>query len=231
MKQFLKLFGAMGIWIALIGAVIQSGASTDIATVDPARKALRVATEANEALGHYSVYSTVTTGIATPGASIELFQFRNSTTTKVLIERITVQTVLTVAITTGQEVGIEVAKAVSWSAQGTGGTVVGPAFLERRDSMPTSAMASGDIRVATTAGLGAGTKSFVAIQYGCAFQFNAFTVGNTSQVCDSMETRDNKYPMFVLDQNEGFAVRNTVVWATGTGKWFIAVQWRELTTY
>jgi len=46
-----------------------------------------------------------------------------------------------------------------------------------------------------------------------------------------METRDNKYSLLVLDQNEGFVLRNVIAFATGTGKWTVNVQWREATAY
>ena len=55
---------------------------------------------------------------------------------------------------------IDVIKSTAWTAAGTGGTAVTlSAGNKMRTSMGSSLVASGDMRIATTAALGAGTKT------------------------------------------------------------------------
>jgi hypothetical protein len=143
----------MGFFQKILGAD-----GTSILAVDADRKALRAALEPNQALGQYFVGDP--SGLwATPAANAEGFQFRNSTTTLAIIERIIVQGAVAASVTAVQEFQFRIDPVSGWTGQGTGGTALIP--QKRKSTMTASAMVSGDIRMITTtaAGLSAGTKT------------------------------------------------------------------------
>jgi hypothetical protein len=211
------------------------GFSSIQAEVDADRRALRACLEPAQALGHYYVGDP--SGLwVTPAALAEGFQFRNSHASNLaIIERITIQGQVTASVTAVQEFSFRVDPVTAWTVQGTGGTALVP--QKRKSTMVASTMTAGDIRMNTTtaAGLGAGTKTIgtnAALYSGSLIDLNAATplAGTAGQV-HVLENADAAYPLMILGNNEGFIVRNVIVWATGTCRLNVRVRWREVAAY
>ena len=88
----------------------------------------------------------------------------------------------------------------------------------------------GDIRIASTAALTAGTKTLDAQGFGGVVNGLSATAGvgiGEAAIFDS--TGGSNYPL-VLAQNEGFVVTATVP-ATGTWTAGLSIAWSEVTAY
>lgn len=189
-------------------------------------------------LGFYS-YGGMT-GIlpAALAADSEIFQFRWTDATRLaVIRRVRLSAaVSTTMFAAGVPVQVDLIKSTAWSAAGTGGTAISPAaLLKRRTSMGSSLVASGDIRIATTAALGAGTKTLetYALANICAGgPITATLLGTIFPPLDlfAANVGDGDHPL-VLVQNEGFSVRSVAVPATGTWSASISVEWAEVASY
>lgn len=121
----------------------------------------------------------------------------------------------------------------SWSADGTGGTAValGGNNNKRRQSFASSQIASGNIRVSTTAALTAGTKTLDANPISTIVGGNhTSTAGLLVEAGTFLWGRDtsDEYPV-LLAQNEGLVIRASVP-ATGTWGFAPCVEWAELAT-
>lgn len=190
------------------------------------------------AFGHYR-YGGLT-GIlpAALGANSEIFQFRWADASRLcVIQRIRISAcVSTTFFSAGVPVQIDLVKSTSWSAAGTGGTAVAPAaLLKRRTSMGSSLIASGDIRIATTAALGAGTKTLETISMGTLVAPGPITASLNGQIIPPgtdifSGDVDGGHP-FVLAQNEGLSVRSVAVPATGTWQAAIQIAWAEVASF
>src|SRR5574341_2604196 len=114
------------------------------------------------ALGHYSI-STATGAIAAGvGSDSEVFQFRWTSTTNIaLVTSLRLTGMRATTAFAAGAIDISVTKAHTWTAAGTGGgtaTLTGENQKLRTGPMGTTTV--GEIRTATTAALGAGTKTF-----------------------------------------------------------------------
>jgi hypothetical protein len=107
-----------------------------------------------------------------------------------------------------------------------------------RTDMGTSVV--GEIRVATTAALGAGTKTLDAALVGQLLGHSSGGFGSATPIIGSLYLpRDGQifrarpeageHPI-LLEQNEGFVIRATVP-ATGVWNLGFQVHWAEATTY
>lgn len=200
------------------------------------------AVKANSALGAYRIGAF--TGIipAALTANSEIFQFRwnpsNPTSNLCLIRRVAISaSVSTTMFAAGVPVQIDMVKSTGWTAAGTGGTAISPAAtLKRRSSVfGSSLVASGDMRIATTAALGAGTKtletnslSAVAVGGPITAGLNGVFLNNFSLF--EADVSDGDYPL-VLEAQEGFSIRSVAVPATGTWTASITVDWTEVGSY
>lgn len=126
---------------------------------------------------------------------------------------------------------IDMTIARSWNADGTGGTTATLTTNngKQRSNMGTSLM--GSMRIASTAALGAGTKTLDAQpvgQYSAAFG----TATSTQWVpqFDLFHLDPGGESPLILAQNEGFVIRATVP-ATGTWQFGATVCWTEVTAY
>jgi hypothetical protein len=173
------------------------------------------------------------------GANSEIFQFRWTDATRLcVINRVTIAAcVSTTFFAAGVPVQIDLVKATSWSAAGTGGTGVTPAaLLKKRTSMASTLVASGDIRIATTAALGAGTKTLEGASMAAMAAPGPITASLNGQIIApgttlfQTEVGDGEHPL-VLSVNEGFVIRSVAVPATGTWTVSINVDWAEVTAY
>lgn len=181
------------------------------------------------------------TGIlpAALGANSEIFQFRwTHASNLAVIRKIRISAcVSTTFFAAGVPVQIDLVKSTGWSAAGTGGTAISPAaLLKRRTSMGSSLVASGDIRIATTAALGAGTKTLETLSLSTLAAPGPITASLNGgfiapgTILWQAEVGDGEHPL-VLVQNEGFSIRSVAVPATGTWTAAITVDWAETTAY
>jgi hypothetical protein len=222
-------------------AVLQSGVTTDLATIDPSFKALRASPRPldHDALGHYSI--GLFTGIlpAALGANSEIFQFRwaNGGNLAVIRKVVIAAAVTTTFFAAGVPVQIDLVKASGWTVAGTGGTAIVPAAqLRKRSNMANSLVVSGDMRIATTAALGVGTKTLETNSLATLLAAGPITASldgliiQPGTVLFENNVGDGEHPL-VLNTNDGFVVRSVAVPATGTWQVSIIVDWAEVAAY
>lgn len=191
------------------------------------------------AFGAYSFASS--TGIlpAALAANSEVFHFRWPDATRLcVINEVKISAVVsTTMFAAGVPVQIDMVKAAAWTVQGTGGTAVTlSGSFKKRAAMGNSLLTAGDIRVATTAGLTAGTRTTEGAAFAQVLAAGPITGALNGQIVAPgtmlfrSEVEAGQHPL-VLAQNEGFVIRSVAVPATGT--WMMAVQidWTELTAY
>jgi hypothetical protein len=122
----------------------------------------------------------------------------------------------------------------SWSVSDSSGTAVAwtiPGSGRRRVGMASSAFgAAGDIRIANTGALSAGTRTLDTNPIGAVVGSITATAGDfILPLTEFLNEEDGDYPL-VLAQNEGLVLRATVP-ATGTWQLGVSVDWEELTDY
>jgi hypothetical protein len=92
-------------------------------------------------------------------------------------------------------------------------------------------MANGDVRIATTAALGAGTKVLDGVAVANIVGNTAAATGTTQIIPPGtiLWARDTgeEFP-FVFAQNEGFVIRSVAVPGTGTWQFSVIVEWSEI---
>jgi hypothetical protein len=222
-------------------AIQIQGSSGTVAEVETGTKATRVVAKPFDhgALGHYRYGGF--TGIipAALAAGSEIFQFRWTDSTRLCVMR---EIRLSACVSTtffaaGVPVQIDVMKATAWSAQGTGGTAVTPAaLLKRETSMGSTLLAAGDMRIATTAALGAGTKTLETYAMAAVVAPGPITASLNGAIVPpgtilwEAQTADGEHPL-ILVQNEGFVIRSVAVPATGTWMAAIGLDWAEVTSF
>ena len=215
------------------GAVVEADGTTF--------RALRVAARPVDygALGIYSYGGS--TGIlpAALGANSEIFQFRWVDPTRfALIRRVRISaSVTTTMFAAGVPVEIDMIKSTVWTVQGTGGTgITIGTDLKCRTSMGASLVGAGDMRKATTAALGAGTKTFETNSLRSLVVGGPITASLNGTIIMpgtafwEAEPGDGGHPL-LLAANEGFSIRSVAVPATGTWRAAFMVDWAELTAY
>jgi len=192
----------------------------------------------DNALGAYS-YGGITgilPVIGTLGANAEIFQFRfvSATARLCAVRRIRLSaSVSTTMFAAGVPVQIALVKSTAWTVAGTGGTNINPStFLKRKSTMQNSVIADGDIRVATTAALGAGTKTLETLAQANLIAGGPITAGLNGTIFPagtvlwSAESAHGDHPIELANQ-EGLSI--TVVNAPATGTWMagISIDWVE----
>lgn len=191
------------------------------------------------ALGAYSYGGF--TGIlpAALAANSEIFQFRWTDATRLcVINGVKISaSVSTTFFAAGVPVQIDLVKSTGWSAAGTGGTAITPAALmKKRTSMGSSLIAAGDIRIATTAALGAGTKTLETLAMATLAAAGPITASLNGQIIPpgtilfESDVEHGEHPL-VLAANEGFSIRSVAVPATGTWTVSLTVDWTEVAAY
>lgn len=201
------------------------------------------------ALGHYRAMLTTGTMAAGMAANGELVQMRWVDATRFCV--ITHVKVLEFRnITTAFAAGVfnfNLIRSTAWSADGSGGgavSVADPQLQVRAATMGASLFSTG-FRLATTAALGAGTKTFDTLAMGATFG----NVGSTPAIADYMipkgggtgpvggegidlgvpDIASGEHPI-VLAANEGISLRATVP-ATGTWIASFLIKWCEVTAF
>jgi hypothetical protein len=223
-------------------AVIQSGASVDLLTVDVQSRAARVALRPlvpSTSTGVYRQGLFTTTMAAALAANAEIMQFRYTGANLCLVRRVTCHGFFVGSTAFGAAASLgsfRLTMNTAWTVDGTGGSVL-TTTGEAAQLDSTYAVPVATLRVATTAALSAGTKTPQGITtnvqgsglYLIPFTATAALAGaQLSPQLDLFgEDGSIDHPQ-VLRQNEGLAVVATV---PGTGTWNtgFTVQWAECT--
>jgi hypothetical protein len=170
------------------------------------------------------------------GANSEILQMRWIDATRLMLLRSIILSVGpgTTAFAAGP-MEFNATAARSWSADGTGGNAIVFSTAntnKKRTSFPLSLFSDTGVRSASTAALGAGTKTLDTNRFACVTSFVssvATTAASNGQfLTGTLWQRDtsDEYP-FVFAQNEGFVIRGTVP-ATGTWQFSAQVEWCEI---
>lgn len=217
-------------------ALIQSGVTTDLMTVDPTFKSARVVVKPDEMLGSYQVSANtgaLTTVAASTSSAGTIFSFRylaGGSGTVAVVKRISVGFVCTTAFGTPQMMGYGVFAARGFTASDSGGTAL--TLTGNNNKMRTSFATStvADARVATTGALTAGTRT-IDSQPIAMTNFWVPAAG-TSLVQTEILNYDAGDYNLVLGTNEGFVINNMVLMgATGVGTATVNVEWFEAAAY
>lgn len=221
-------------------AVIQSGATTDLQTVDPTTKAARVALYPPSAVGggryRLGVSSGLITTIAARTATAgHVFAWRWGSSTvfaKVLRLNISVRTIA--GFTAAQEFSMGLWRLTGYTASHSGATTLTKTSPEfKKDTLNDATSALTYAGVATTAALTAGTHTFLAnpvsidayaeLAAGAAVPKGRFDFGfNMNEVVNE--------PM-IFRQDEGLVITNEILMgAAGTARLFVQMDWIETTS-
>lgn len=217
----------------LVGGVMEVGQ----AAAAPGHVALKPTPYGS--LGHYAW--GVLSGVipAALAANSEIFQFRWSDATRLcLINSIKISAaVSTTFFAAGVPMQLQLSKCINWTAVGTGGTRPAvAATLKKRTSMGNSLLGANDIGVASTAALGAGTKTIEANPLSTIVAACPITASLNGLIIppDNSFFRANvesgEHPI-ALATNEGLIIRCVAVPATGTWQFTVNVDWTEVSVY
>jgi hypothetical protein len=187
--------------------------------------------------GYYemSFKSGLITGIA---AGSELFQFRFSSAPKTKINKraelkfLKVDFIATTGFTAAQVVDFAARIARSFSANGTGGTQsLPPTLMQKKKTLypDSEILANGDIRIATTAALGAGTETLDTFPFASVAGWAAAaTAGKVLSLPLFEEFAEHHVPI-IFQPNEGFVIQNlTAFGAAGVGSLYVDIGWLEV---
>jgi hypothetical protein len=216
---------------------LQGNASV-VAEVDSTARTLRVQQRPQEigARGAYSFGGVSGTMAAGMAANSEIVQCRWIDATRLMLLRsVRISAHQQGTAFTAGAVQVDMTIARGWSADGTGGNAIVFSTTntnKKRTSFPLSLFSDTGFRVASTAALGAGTKT---LDTNKAAQIVGF-VSSVATTADSgylippsiLWARDSgdEYP-FVFAQNEGLVIRASVP-ATGTWTFGVQIEWAEL---
>lgn len=223
-------------------AVIEGGISGELAEVgvgasSPQHTAAKPIPYGS--LGHYRYAGF--TGIlpAALAANSEIFQFRWADASRlcVILKVRFSASVTTTFFAAGVPVQVDLVKSTAWTVAGTLGTAITPAaLLKSRTSMGSTLLQAGDMRIATTAALGAGTKTLQTLAMSAILAGGPITASLNGTIFPPGTTLlepdmgDGEHPL-TLAQNEGFSIRSVAVPATGTWQAAVTVTWAEVTLF
>lgn len=215
-------------------AVIQSGAlGTTLMTVDTTMAAARVSNRPPQILGAYQLAATsgALTGAAAGTAVYSLRWAPSTPNTLCMIRRINIGAALTTAFTTAQSLQYSLQIARNWTVSDSGGTQVlftNANSNKMRTNMPPSGFSTGgDIRIASTGALAAGTR--VLDTNAVSFAAGASqAVGAVIPPTDLFYHDAGDYPI-IFAPNEGFIINNVqTMGATGVINLTVTVEWMEI---
>ena len=192
-------------------------------------------------LGHYQ-FSGQTGAIgAGAGANSELLQMRWVDATRLcIIKKVLITGMRATTAFAAGAIDLKLNRATGWSGDGTGGTAVTVTGqeLRLRTSMGLTLFSTG-FRIATTAALGAGTKTVTSQEVGTITTHSSAGPGAATPIIGSIylptydlfehDASDGEHPI-VLVQNEGIVIRATVP-ATGVWNLGMTVKWAEVTAF
>jgi hypothetical protein len=213
------------------------GFSGVVAEVDANTRALRTTLRPADigALGSYRMTAVTGTMAAGIVATSPWFSFRWPDATNLAVIRSVRVGMASIGAFTNKGSGLfELVVARSFTASDTGGTDL-PATAawnqKLKTSMATSLVVTTDMRIATTAALGTGTRTLDGLAL-ASVSWDITTAANTTLLnagTSLFTPTANEWPL-VLAQDEGFIVRCTMP-ATGTWTGHCQVAWDEVASY
>lgn len=220
--------------------IIGSNSNTAIESqVDNSFQALRMSVRplefniAGQNLGHFRAnLITGTTVSLAANAPIASFRWTDSKSYAVILS-ITATANVNATITTGTVVDLEAILARGFTVSDTAGTAVVPSSgLKSRNNMGNSLI--GDLRIATTTTLTAGTRTLDTVGFGFAcFGLGLTTSGANSAMGVKVYQWDTlgQHPI-IIAFNEGFILRvPTAGPVTGGIRYGITIDWAEVPTF
>lgn len=219
--------------------IVGSTNNTTAAEVEVNTKALRTVIRPNDygSLGIFSVSGTSGTMAASLAANSEIFQFRwTSTTNFALIKHVLISAGSVAAMTTAQAAAFNIIKSSAWTADGTGGTAITPAASQNRLRTSMASSGVGTVRIASTAALGAGTKTLETNGIS-AVSFGITTTAGVTYLAPTnlWQAQAGDHPFILSPQAtnfEGFSIIAPVAFgAGGTWNFSVKVTWEELAAY
>ncbi len=225
-----------------MGLVIVGSSSSNGMEVDADNHAkINIRPPAYGSLGYYRMVARSGAITATLGANSDLFAAQwTSSSDFAIIHSISVSAYVVSTITSAVTFNLAAFVARSFSVADSSGTAVTLTGNNQklRTSMGTSLF--GDMRIASTAGLSAGTRTLDANPIGTVQGFAASGSGNVgSQFFTGPPTpaplyvrdNDDQHPV-VLAQNEGIIIQNPLAGpATGTFTIVVTMEWGEVAAY
>ena len=182
--------------------------------------------------GHFrvAVPTGALTGVAAAG-TIFSARWAPAANSFMLLKRIQAAMIITTAFTTAQAVDLDVIAQRAFTAADTGGTpitpITGNSQKVRSQFMQTSTMA--DMRISTTAALGAGTKTADSFAFGITGLPNTNALATGTALVDLYKEDAQAQHPVMFGPNEGFNVRMvTAMGAVGVIKVYLAVEWAEV---
>lgn len=192
-------------------------------------------------LGSYKYAGATGAVAAGMAANGEIFQFRWSDATRfAVITKIKVTGLRATTAFAAGAIDLKATIARTFTANGSGGTplTLTDPQLQLRTSMGVTLV--GDARIATTAALGAGTKTLDTQDVGFIAGHSSGGDGSATPIIGSIKVPNNgelfvadiasgEHPI-VLAQNEGIVIRATVP-ATGVWNASVEITWAEVTAF
>ena len=209
--------------IQLIGP---SGATQE---VDAAFKAARVSIRPVEVINWLS-YGAVSGALAGVAANGPLFSLRNTGANLLMVRRVQVGFVTTAAFTAAQGLVYQMLKANGFTVSDTGGTALYVAGQNKHRLGFTNITAAPDIRISTTAALGAGTRTLETVSMGIA---GGTSNGlGTSMPMTALLSHDTGDHPVILAQNEGLVITNVIAMgAAGVIQLHVNIELAEMASY
>jgi len=214
------------------------GAAGKLLQVDTKHLALRASLRPLDvdSLGGYRLSMLSGQIAASLAAGSELFQFRwtDASGKRCVLHDLQVGVVVDGNITTAVPIVLEAVAARAFSAAGTGGSTATITGNNGKMETAFGTTLLGEARMATTAALGAGTKTLDTQGFGLAIGGSGTTAGASTPIGMTGLYRPIagvEHPL-VLAQNEGFVIRSVLA-GPGTGTWRLAVlaAWGEVAAY
>lgn len=195
------------------------------------QRAMRVANRPVEAMAWNSV--GVPTGLVTVAAAGgALFSLRNTGANLILVRRAGIGLIMTTAFGAAQRIEYGLGVARNWTVADSGGTPLSFAS-SNTDRKGSLSIPNVEARVATTAGLTAGTRTKDANYQSIVSSWVAAAIGNVSlpPPLDNLLYNDPGSHPIILANNEGIVIDNIVLMgATGVGIAYINVEFCEVVT-
>lgn len=204
-----------------------------VAEVDGATfRALRITFRPTDygSLGTYRL--AMQSGLMAAGlaANAEIFQYRWGDATRLcVVEKLMFDGLGSVTAFAAGVINLRAIIARSWTANGTGGTAATLTGNNQKLRTNMATTLTTDARCASTAALGAGTKTLDAQSIGAAVGGITATAGAGLPPQPFIDVQGIGMPA-VYAQNEGHAILATVP-ATGTWTFGITQHWLEVTAY
>lgn len=193
-------------------------------------------------LGMYRVGAVSGTMAAALAANAEIFQLRwPDATNLALLYKLSIGAGANVAATAAALIAFRLTRATAWTAAGTGGTRITLTTPNAKLRVSMGAPLVNDMGIATTAGLGVGTKTLDTTDMGAIARgigTGALTTSNNFSFLDVEDGKmfdadgEGQHPL-IMAQNEGFVIRSGTNAFPAAMTWHFAVNvvWAEAAAF